>query len=227
MTAKVIRMGRHSDFELNPDQVTELVSARNEAKKARDYEFANRARVVLLLGSGSKRVEAAKTCEVSESAVYLWQRRYKALGLKGLRDHYKPRPCRLDARQQAELQSLIEGGPESAGFDVGIWTSAMVVDIIKEKYGVAYSVSAVARLLHRLEFSFQLPQVQLSRADPEAQKEWKETVYPAILQRAAEEGGVVFFSETRQCSSSPERVAKRGQGWVKAPSSRANRAENL
>ena len=212
-------MGRTSDFELSTEQHNQLIEARAAAKKARDYKLSVRIRAVLLLGTqGKKREEVAEICETGLSTVYLWQRRYQKFGLEGLIDQYKSRPCRLSEAQQSELAVMMKEGPEACGFDTGIWTSPLVGKVIKERYGIVYSVSAIARLLHRLNFSVQLPQVQLARADPEAQAKWLNEDYPTIQKRAEEAGGVVFFSRTNRSSSNRAAGPGRGRGWVKAQS---------
>lgn len=177
------------------------------AKKAKDFDYAQRIRAILLLGSeGKRRAEVAQMLDVSESAVYLWLRKFRKHGLSGLRDNYKPRKSRLSEVQHEELREFVVQGPEAAGFDTGTWTAALVADLIREKFGIAYSISAVAKILHRLNFSVQLPQVQLARADPAAQKKWVQKTYPAILRRARKEGGAVFFSRTNASSNSRARA---------------------
>lgn len=212
-------MGRTSEFELSVEQHNQLIDARASAKKAKDYKLSVRIRAILLLGTqGKKREEVAEICETGLSTIYLWQRRYQKLGLEGLIDQYKSRPCRLTETQQSELATVIEEGPEACGFDTGIWTSPLVGKVIKERYGIVYSVSAIARLLHRLNFSVQLPQVQLARADPAAQAKWSNEDYPAIQKRAEEAGGVVFFFRTKRSSNNRAAGPGHGRGWVKARS---------
>ncbi|MBX3169599.1 MAG: winged helix-turn-helix domain-containing protein [Candidatus Eremiobacteraeota bacterium] len=115
--------------------------------------------------------------------------------MQGLRENYKPRKSNLTNLQQQELHSIVIEGPEAAGLDTGTWTAALVRDVIEKRFGVTYPTSAVPKILHRLSFSAQLPQVQLARADPRAQKKWVEKAYPAILRRSRKEGGVVFFQD--------------------------------
>lgn len=195
-------MGRHTSFKLTIEDHNELVQARRDAKKSKDYELSRRLRAVILLGTGQKKkIEVAEICEVGVTTVYDWQRKYRKHGLDGLREHYKPKKCRMTGTQQEELEELLVSGPEAAGHDTGVWTTALIGKEIKERYGIAYSISAVTKLLHRLGFSAQLPQVQLARADPKAQKKWQNKTYPAILRRARKERGRVFFSGTSASSN--------------------------
>lgn len=209
-------MPRRSTFTLDSELQNQLVAERLAAKKAKDHDYAQRLRVIILLGAhGRRRSEVAQMLDVSESAVYLWLRKFRKDGIQGLRDNYKPRKSMLSDEQQKALRDVVLDGPEAAGFDTGTWTAALVGDVIKERFGIAYSISAVVKILHRLNFSVQLPQVQLARADPAAQKKWIDKTYPAILRRARKEGGVVFFSKTNAYSSNrvhgPEPGRREGQ----------------
>jgi transposase len=51
------------------------------------------------------------------------------------------------------LAGIIAAGPEAAGFDTGVWIAPVVVELVKERYGVSYSSSQIARILHDLKFS--------------------------------------------------------------------------
>lgn len=197
-------MGRCSDFTLEPREHDRLVVARVEAQKAKDQALSLRIRAVILLGvHRKKRTEVAEICETSVSTVYEWQRRYLTGGINGLRDRYKPKKCALSDEQLVELDQILISGPEATGLDTGTWTAALVREVIKERFGTVYSVSAVTKLLHRLSFSAQVPKIQLARADPKAQKRWVKKTLPDIMRRARKEGGRVFFSRTRASSSSP------------------------
>lgn len=210
-------MGRRSDFALTSEEHNHLVAARIEAKKNRDFELSRRIRAVILLGIHKKtRAEVAEICEAGLTTVFLWLRRYRKLGLDGLRDRYKPRQCWLSEEQRAELRQVVVNGPEQAGYDTGVWTASLIGSVIKECYGVTYSVSGVTRLLHSLDLSVQLPQVQLARADPAAQQRWLSNTYPALRRRARKEGGVVFFSGTKRSSNNPAREPGLGQSSEQA-----------
>jgi transposase len=211
-------MGDISTFKLTSKQHDELVAARLAAKKTRDYELARRIRAIILLGTRKKnREQVAEICECGLRTVYSWQNRYQDQGLEGLRPRYKPKQCALSKQQQTNLSELLRAGPESSGFDTGTWTCAMVVELIKKRFEVAYTVSGLTKLLHRLGFSFQVPQIQLAKADPKKQKEWAEKTYPAILRKARKLGGRVFFSATNVSSSSPAPAQEHGLCAAKGP----------
>lgn len=204
-------MGRHSSLRIDATEHNTLIAAREAAKKAKNHELSLRIRAIILLGVvGKKKTEVAEICEIGLTTVYLWQRKYKKGGVEALKDNYKPKKCSLSVEAQQTLSEIVMAGPEAAGLDTGTWTAALVGDVIKERFGTVYSVSAVTKLLHRLNFSAQIPQVQLARADPRAQRKWQEKTYPAILRRARKDGGRVFFSRTNASSSSPDQEPQPG-----------------
>jgi transposase len=209
-------MGRPADFRLTTKEYNALVEARKEAKKAKDAALSLHIRGLLLVASGKTREEAAEMCEVSVRAIFRWQERYREGGIEGLRAAPRPgRERRLTEEQRQELAAIVEAGPAAAGLDVGIWTSPILAEVIRRRFGVRYSHSQVRRILHQLGFSVQFPRKKLARADHQAQEEWLNETLPGILKRVKEEGGV-FFLRTRSSSSSPGRRAGPGHRWVRA-----------
>lgn len=208
-------MGRSPEFRLSDAQREELVVAREEARRAKDYRLSLRIRAILLAADGEHtRWEIAEICEVGLTTVFLWQRIYGEDGLRGLMGRYKPRSCALGDQELEQFKLALDGGPEAAGFDTGIWTAALAATLIKQLFGVEYTVSGVTKVLRRLGYSVQVPKVQLARASEEAQRVWKEETFPAIVKRAEEVDGTLFF-KTNAASSSQERRPARGRGWAR------------
>ena len=81
------------------------------------------------------------------------------------------------------MAAIIAAGPEAAGFDTGVWIAPMVLELVKQRYGVSYSSSQIARILHDLRFSMQYPTKRLSKADEEAQQEWRTQELPRIKKK--------------------------------------------
>ena len=200
---------------LSDAQREELVVAREEARRAKDHRLSVRIRAILLATDGKHtRWQIAEICEVGLTTVFLWQRIYGEDGLGGLKGRYKPRSCALGDEELEQFKLALDGGPEAAGFDTGIWTAALAATLIKQLFGVEYTVSGVTKVLRRLRYSVQVPKVQLARASEEAQRVWKEETFPAIVKRAEEVDGTLFFT-TNAASSSQERRPARGRGWVR------------
>jgi hypothetical protein len=71
----------------------------------------------------------------------------------------------------------------------------MVQAMVAERFKVKLSHSSVGRLLHQLGLSAQRPLWRAYQQSPEAVKQWLETEYPAIRQRAQREGVQIFFAD--------------------------------
>lgn len=108
------------------------------------------------------------------------------MGADGLRTGKAPGAApRLSASQREELTSLVEAGPQAAGFTSGLWTGPMIGQLIRDRFGVTYHNHHVPRLLHQLGFSVQRPRKRLARADAEAQATWLRERLPEIKKKPA------------------------------------------
>ncbi|MFF5538610.1 winged helix-turn-helix domain-containing protein [Streptomyces cinerochromogenes] len=66
--------------------------------------------------------------------------------------------CRLGPYLQDKLAVWLDEGPAAHGWrDDQVWTAARVRTLSGRKFHRSYSVSGVARLLHRMGFSVQMP----------------------------------------------------------------------
>ena len=83
--------------------------------------------------------------------------------------------------------------PRQYGMDFGLWTRAIVADLIKNKFSIALGLTAIGELLARLGLTPQKPLQRACQRDPEAIEEWKRETFPAIARKAKSEGGAVFF----------------------------------
>lgn len=149
-----------------------------------DLQTWRRAKGVLRYIAGVRVVDIAEELGVTRGSVNRWLQKYEADGVDGLR----PRtacgaPSRLSEEQLCELVTIIEDGPQKAGFTTGVWTGPMIGELIHRRYGVKYHNHHIPRLLHRLGFSVQRPRKRLARADLERQKHWLRTRFPEIKKK--------------------------------------------
>ncbi len=70
---------------------------------------------------------------------------------------YQGRPSRLSDEQMKELVDIVEAGPEVSGLDTGVWTSPIITDLVRRRFGIKYHPSQIRRILHKLGFSIQYP----------------------------------------------------------------------
>jgi transposase len=168
------------------EQVAALRALLQEAESAKDLGTWRRAKSVLGYLDGQKVIALSEALDVTRGSINRWLQWYQAMGAEGLRDAERPGPTpRLSETQEAELATIIEAGPQRAGFTSGMWTGPMIGDLIRRRYGVRYHNHHIPRLLGRMGFSVQRPRKRLARADAEAQTLWLRKKLPAIKKKPA------------------------------------------
>lgn len=154
------------------------------AKEGGDLDTWRRAKAVLGYLSGERVTEMAEQLDVVRSSINRWLQWFDAEGGEGLKPRKAPgAPSRLTAAQRAELATIIEAGPLSAGYLSGLWTGPMIGELIRRRYGVKYHHQHIPRLLHSIGFSVQRPRKRLSRADHERQAVWLRETFPSIKKK--------------------------------------------
>lgn len=156
--------------------------ARAEARG--DLQTWRRAKAVLGYLSHRRVIELAEELDVTRGSVNRWLQWFDAEGTDGLKPRIAPGPKpRLSEHQLSELATIIEAGPQCAGYLSGVWTGPMIGDLIRRRYGVKYHNHYIPSLLHKLGFSVQRPRKRLARADHERQAYWLRTTFPRIKKR--------------------------------------------
>ena len=127
-------------------------------------------------------------------------RRFAAEGTKGLVS--KPRGRRpdeqrlLDAAQEAEVRGLVcRHTPDELGLPLALWSRAAVGLLIARLHGVSLAVRTVGKYLARWGFTPQKPIRRAYEQDPAAVRRWRRREYPAIVTRARQARGVIFWGD--------------------------------
>lgn len=180
---------------LTPFQRQELLS---ELRKEDKRKYADRFRVILLLDEGQTYKNIAKFLFLDEGTIANYRRRYKEGGIMGLIvDDYSGRRCHLS---DTELASL------AAHLQHHLWLSAKeVVELIKNKFDVDYSLSGVTDLLHRIGFSY-----KKAKAVPGKAKKEDQELFILEYYRLKQEGKIYFADSTH-----PEHNPVISYGWIK------------
>lgn len=104
------------------------------------------------------------------------------------------RPRSLTRAQEGQVFRWVNGrDPRQYGLDFGLWTRAMVAELIQKKFGVGLGLTAVGELLAKLGLTPQKPLQRAYQRDPEAIEKWQRETYPAIARQAKVQGAEVFF----------------------------------
>lgn len=135
---------------------------------------------------------------VDRSSVKRWRRAWREGGPDGLAA--KPHPGgqhKLSVEQRDELVDLIVAGPREAGFPTDLWTCARVVELIRDRFGVAYDPGHIARMLRGLGFTPQKPRAVAREQDPEAVDRWRKVEWVRIKKKPAGRVPASSFSTKR------------------------------
>jgi transposase len=174
-----------------------------------------RVMALLSLSEGQTIQEVAAILRVSSETVRLWLHSYLLKGIHSLKRQQSPgRPAKLSKTQKHELASIIEAGPQAAGFSGGCWRSPMIQHLILEKYGQSYSTHYISQLLKNLGFSFQKARFISSHLDEEKRQQWLESTWPQVLKLAKEKNAYLLFGDEAsfpQWGTLSYTWAKRGQ----------------
>jgi transposase len=154
---------------------------------------------------GEKPSEVMRSLGLCRTSIYPWLRAHKRKGPAALRMRKAcgPRP-KLTPKQCQQVRRWIIGkDPRQYGFHFGLWTRQIVAQLIKEEFGVSLKLTAVGRLLARLEITPQKPLRRAYERDPKAVAEWLEQAYPRLRRRARKHGARIFFLDEAGFNSEP------------------------
>ncbi len=149
---------------------------RREAVRCREANAARRMLALALVLEGHSREEAARHTGMDRQTLRDGVHRYNAQGLAGLcnRRHAGPKP-RLTPEQMAELETVVEQGPDPARDGVVRWRRIDLKVLIKARFDVELHERSVGKLLRRLGFARLSVRPKHPSSAPEAQDAFKKT----------------------------------------------------
>ena len=162
------------------NQMDVVKEAMRYVKDRRHFE---RYQAVYLYLSGYKMGEIARIIGRTSETVSIYISTYKENGLEGLALGHSPgRPPNLSVEQkELLLETITTGVPADVGFTARYhWTLALIVEFVKDKWEVAYSLRGMSLLLEGLGLSYTRPTYTLEKADPEKQRVFVEETFPAL-----------------------------------------------
>ena len=146
------------------------------ACRVKDSSQARRLLSLALVLDGHGRGEAAQAGGMQRQTLGDWVHRYNAEGVEGLCDRSRSgRPPGLSEAQLAELDELVEAGPDVAVHGVVRWRCVDLQAQIKARFDVEISERHVGRLLKQLKFTRLTVRPQHPEADEAAQLDFKKT----------------------------------------------------
>lgn len=130
--------------------------------------------------------EVARKYKVTLRALQFWVAAYRKDKKRGLDSKPTPgAPRRLSEPQIRELEELLLKGAKAAGFPNDLWSCPRIRDLIEKRFGVAYHVDHIGRLLARLGWSPQRPEKQAIERDDKRIRHWVKNEFPLIKKKPA------------------------------------------
>jgi transposase len=129
------------------------------------------------------------------TSIYRWLRADERGGAEALASKKALGPTRLlTPSEEAKVRTWICGrDPRQYGFDFGLWTRQVVLDLIAQKFKKRLSQNSVGRLLWRIGITPQKPLRRAYARDPEKIQNWLDVEFPRLRRRAARRGASIFF----------------------------------
>jgi len=133
----------------------------------------------------------------NRTTIYKWIQAalQPGVGLKALRSTPATgRPRTLTPQQERQVFRWVNGrDPRQYGLDFGLWTRAVVAELIEKKFGMRLAVTTVGYLLAKLGLTPQKPLQRAYQRDPEAIARWEREIYPALARQAKAQRAEIYF----------------------------------
>jgi transposase len=102
----------------------------------------------------------------------------------------------LKSNQEAEIQRmLLETTPDNHGYKGFLWDNALIRRLIRDKIGVEICRTTLDDYLKRWGFTAQRPVIYNRQQNEAAVEKWLNEDFPALKERAKEEGGEIFWGD--------------------------------
>lgn len=142
-------------------------------KKERKKKLKERYQALYLMIEFENCTKVAELIKKSRNTVQAWVKLFNEGGLEVIAPGSPPgRPSRLSDEQKEELKGDIMTHPRDLGHDFSNWEGKYVVEHVRIKFGVSFTVRAAQKLLHALGFSLQRPRYGFPKTDSEKQEEF-------------------------------------------------------
>lgn len=178
-------------------------------KDGRDLDRGSQERVRILackrISGGESVSKVMGSCGYCRTTYYKWRNEYKEKGETALKRKTGSGSKPLIAQKYHErIIGWIDGkDPRDYGYASGLWTRAIISELIEKKCQIKVGVGAVGDLLARLKITPQKPLRRAYERNEEEVLRWKEKTYPKVLKMAKKQGAEIFFLDEAGVKSDP------------------------
>ena len=138
----------------------------------------HRLEAIKLLHQGNNRTQVREQVGCSYDTLTNWMDKYLNGGLSELvRPIRHQKPSRLSVEQQQQLKAMVlTQRPTDYGIERQMWTGTILCEVIAQRFEVYLKDSRIYELLNKLGLSYQRAHRDYENADPQAQKQWINTI---------------------------------------------------
>ena len=159
-----------------------------------------RKRAIQLINSGKKKSEIALLFGVKNGTITDWVKKHKEFGYKGLKS--KPKGVKsedkklLSSAQEKSIQVMITDiMPDQLKLDYALWTRKAVKELVEREFGIVLAINTMGDYLRKWGFTPQKPKKKAYEQCSKKVQRWLDEQYPAIKQRADEEGAEIQWGD--------------------------------
>lgn len=154
------------NFILSPEEIQSL---RILHRRTADRWATDRIKTIIALGGGGWTLEeVAEILLLDTETLRNYINLFKKGGVEELTNrHHKGSSCKLSIAEQAELKQHLS--------EITYLSIAEIVVYVEKQYGVKYSISGMANLLHKLGFVYKKPDIVPGKVDVAKQLEFLQT----------------------------------------------------
>jgi transposase len=156
-----------------------------------------RRRGVIAVQEGHRPSQVAAALGVQRVTVYNWLALYRQGGWDALEAKKRGgRRPKVDAKVLRWVYDTVTmKNPLQLKFTFALWTSKMIAELIRRKFGISLSKASVCRLLKQMGLSPQRPLWRAYQQRPEDVQRWLDEEYPRIRRLARREKATIFFGD--------------------------------
>jgi len=165
-----------------------------------------RQQAVKLHQQRKKNIEIAAILSIHRNTVGEWIKTYKTQGMKGLKLQTPGRKTgsgrRLTAEQEKQIQKMIRDKmPDQLKLPFALWNRRAIQALIQDQFDIDMPVRTINHYLKRWGFSAQRPIKRAYEQNPKKVREWLDTTYPSIAERAKRETAEIHWGDETGISS--------------------------
>lgn len=155
-------------MNVEPHQLTDLKELRRRIRKEANAKQRDRWRAVLLALEGNTTAEIMDKLERSKNFVQRWVYFYRDHGLERIRPLKQTgQPTKLPRQQEQAFLEQLDSDP-------GILRGADIQEILRDRFGVCYTLNGAYKLLHRLGYEPLKPRPVNPKKKAEQEQAWKD-----------------------------------------------------